>query len=176
MKMNNLIKNISALFLTLSANQLALAAEPNTETNCALATQLAEKSYSRIQPATASGEIETAIYYSKAFWDIFELSPNCPNIQKISVALNKANLGKDANPQQYRPNFSSSIYTSTSTFNLSNFKVPADCKTNDCQLVFTTSGQGSINGLETPKAFLINKDMATELKIDKSQILSAPQK
>jgi len=174
--MKRSFKNSTVLFLTLAANHLALSAEPNTDTNCALATQLAEKSYSRIQPASASGEIDTAIYYSKAFWDIFELSPNCPNIQKISVVLNKANLGKDANPQQYRPNISSSSYTSTSTFDLSNFKVPADCKTNDCQLVFTTSGHGSISGFETPKAFIINKDMATELKIDKSQILNAPQK
>ena len=174
--MKNTISHIALTILAFSINPVTLAAETDGGTDCALATQLAEKSYSRIQPASASGETETAIYYSKAFWDIFELSPNCPNIQKISVALNKANLGKDANPQQYRQSFNSSSYTSTSTFNLSNFKVPADCKTNDCQLVFTTSGKGSISGFETPKAFIINKDMATELKIDKSQLFNAPQK
>ncbi|MDB5984278.1 MAG: hypothetical protein JWQ69_5293 [Pseudomonas sp.] len=167
--MKLLLREITGIFGGLILCQLALAADAPPQVDCTLATKLAEKSYTRIQSALDSKDVESAIMYSKAFWDVFDLTPSCSNLQKISVTLNNSKLGKDIVPVRPPPGGEYKGFSSISTFDLSKFKFPEDCK-DDCKIVFTSSGKGNIDTIDTPKAFFINNDKTAELKFNKSQI------
>lgn len=139
---------------------------PSVGISCEVATTIATKAYNRTKSAFEANNLPAAIMYSKSFWDVKNVAPDCSALDQIAGTLSTVHIVADT-PVPPDKNNNTSIFSSASTFGV----IPEACKDGGCKIIVTSPGSGVSSGAEAPKAYLLDSGKTTELKMINKAVL-----
>jgi hypothetical protein len=142
-----------AVFIALVGTQ-AVAVEPPA-IPCNIADDLAGKAYDRAASAKNQHNEVVAYQAKLAFWDIYQYSSGCDNVNAMARELTRNKLGENDGPPTNQA-------TVESLLSMTGFGRSTGCfssGTGDCQIVVYKPAKGNAAGMEGKQTFYwLNED------------------